>query len=65
MPTEDQKAQAVVDGLAQREPDFWLCKSCGCVWRDNHDGTLSLGMNQHSCFGCEWNTLKYCEPLYR
>lgn len=33
-----------------------LCPAgCGCLWRDNFDGTMSLGYNQRSC--------KTCEPL--
>jgi hypothetical protein len=58
-------------------PDFWLCKTCGCLWRDNHDagqypntaicdGSVSLGAKQTSCAKCEANTLPpITEPLYR
>jgi hypothetical protein len=47
-------------------PDFWRCLTCGCMWRDNHDGTVSLGgPTQKSCVECEGDTSKECEPLYR
>ena len=49
------------------QPDFWRCKTCGCLWCDNHDDSVSLGsVKQTSCLHCEDNnTLDACEPLYR
>lgn len=60
-----------------QQPDFWRCKTCGCLWRDNHDagmypgtaiegGSVSLASaKQTSCEQCEANTSSACEPLYR
>lgn len=47
-------------------PDFWRCRTCGCVWRDNHDGTVSLSsVKQTSCDMCEHApTAHACDPLY-
>jgi hypothetical protein len=49
------------------DPDFWRCRTCGCVWRDNHDGSVSLGSaKQTSCVECEMKGMpETCEPLYR
>lgn len=49
------------------EPDFWRCRACGCLWRDNHDNTVSLASaKQASCADCEMRpTFTACEPLYR
>lgn len=50
-----------------QEPDFWRCTKCGCLWRDNHDNTVSLGSaKQTSCPECELRpTSSACEPLFR
>jgi hypothetical protein len=33
---------------------YWRCKTCGCRWRDNRDGTVSLfDVAQKSCAECE------------
>lgn len=32
----------------------WKCRQCGCLWRDNLDGSVSLfDANQKSCQNCE------------
>lgn len=43
----------------------WKCKSCGCLWRDNHDGSVSLmNTEQKSCVKCENNTTEAeCEAI--
>ncbi len=53
--------------MSERQPDFWCCRTCGCLWRDNHDGTVSLGSaKQTSCGDCERKpTPEACEPLFR
>ncbi len=41
--------------IAERElcPD-WRCQTCGCLWRDNHNGTVSLfDVSQKACNECE------------
>lgn len=50
-----------------QEPDFWRCTKCGCLWRDNHDNTVSLASaKQTSCAECELRpTSSACEPLFR
>lgn len=58
-------------------PDYWRCKTCGCLWRDNHDkgvhpgtaiedGSVSLSSEkQKSCPDCEMRpSAVACEPLY-
>lgn len=36
-----------------RPPD-WRCRTCGCLWRDNGDDTVSLfDVSQKSCDACE------------
>ena len=41
---------------------FGTCEQCGCRWRDNQDGTMSLAdAEQRSCESCElaqWSQLK-------
>ncbi len=35
----------------------WKCRACGCLWRDNRDGSVSLmDEKQTSCTSCEHNT---------
>lgn len=48
-------------------PDFWRCRECGCLWRDNHDGSVSLASaKQTSCIDCEtFSTAEQCDPLWR
>jgi hypothetical protein len=53
-----------------QQPYAYVCPvGCGCMWRDNHDGTMSLfDGNQTSCKqegGCEWMPLKELAPLYK
>lgn len=57
-------------------PDYWLCRSCGCLWQDNHNGTVSLAGGSSrvrawvigerlSCEVCEALTDRTtCDPLY-
>lgn len=51
----------------ERSPDFWRCRTCGCLWRDNHDDTVSLASaKQTSCVECEMKgCADACEPLFR
>lgn len=38
---------------------------CGCVWRDNHDGTMSLfGPNSKPCDVCEQAAIDDLIPVY-
>lgn len=30
-----------------------VCKICGCLWRRNHDGTWSLGSEDHAGACCD------------
>lgn len=51
--------------LSEPEPAYWRCYTCSCLWRDNHDGTVSLaGPRQIACAQCEGSTPENCEPLY-
>jgi hypothetical protein len=58
--------QDVAELKAERErcPD-WRCRTCGCLWRDNHDGTVSLfDASQKSCDRCEHQpTTVACEEV--
>lgn len=52
--------------LLRRSPPLpipaWKCKACGCLWRDNLDGTVSLfDAHQKSCAACEGSTPAACE----
>lgn len=50
-PTQETGAQG--NSLYYRVP-VWKCKTCGCLWRDNLDGTVSLfDAPQKSCATCE------------
>lgn len=51
---------------AQGKPVAWMCPNkCGCLWRDNKDGTMSLfGQNSRSCAVCEALPLDGMTPLY-
>lgn len=46
-------------------PDYWRCRTCGCVWRDNHDDSISLGSaKQTSCDECEMKPIaQVADPL--
>lgn len=50
---------------AREQPDLWRCRTCGCLWRDNHDDTVSLAsVKQTSCVECEMKgSAEACEPL--
>jgi hypothetical protein len=42
----------------------WKCEKCGCLWRDNLDGFVSLYPNYHSCQECEMRPTKHaCKPF--
>lgn len=45
---------------------LWKCRECGCLWRDNLDGTVSLfGPAEQSCQYCESQDIaKACEPVW-
>jgi hypothetical protein len=52
-------------GAALGRAVYGLCPAgCGCIWRDNFDGTMSLGMNQRSCKVCEPKPFSELIPLY-
>lgn len=48
------------------KPTAYLCPAgCGCLWRDNQDGTMSLyGPNSKSCAACEKLPLAELIPVY-
>lgn len=48
-----------------RKPLFYVCPAgCGCRWRDNHDGTMSLfDGQQKSCSVCEPLPLSKLTPV--
>ena len=50
----------------QAEPVAYLCPAgCGCTWRDNKDGSMSLfGHNSRSCATCEHLPLSGLIPVY-
>lgn len=40
---------------------LWKCRACGCVWRDNNDGSFSLrDKDQKSCQICEFEDTTQC-----
>lgn len=47
------------------DPDAYMCPAgCGCLWRDNHNGTMSLyGPNSESCDVCEPLPLNQLVPV--
>lgn len=52
-------------GRAMGRPVYGLCPAgCGCIWRDNFDGSMSLGINQESCESCETKGFDDLIPLY-
>lgn len=53
-------------GIVHLKTVVYFCKHCGCTWRDNKDGTMSLyGHNSKSCDICENSSLDKLTPLYR
>lgn len=48
------------------QPDYWRCKSCGCLWRDNKNGSVTpAGPKQSACDRCsKGETEIECEPLW-
>ena len=52
-------------GVTMGKAVHGLCPAgCGCLWRDNFDGTMSLGYNQRSCKTCEPLPFDKLIPLY-
>jgi hypothetical protein len=53
-------------GTMDAEPVAWMCPAnCGCTWRNNHDGTMSLfGKNSKSCDVCEKLPLDELKPVH-
>jgi len=50
---------------ASGKPILYLCPAgCGCTWRDNDDGSMSLGLRQRSCEVCEFLPLDKLVALY-
>ncbi len=44
---------------------YGLCPAgCGCIWRDNLDGSMSLGVSQRSCTTCEYLPFSKLIPLF-
>lgn len=52
---------------ATREAYAYACPAgCGCLWRDNKNGTMSLyGINSKSCHACEPAPLHDLIPVYQ
>jgi hypothetical protein len=50
----------------QAQPFAYVCPAnCGCMWRDNQDGTMSLfGKRSQSCEVCETLALSALTPVY-
>lgn len=47
-------AVIATDSLRVQPPRIAICDACGCAWRDNGDGTMSLGgQHERSCSKCE------------
>lgn len=53
--------------MASERVIAYMCPvGCGCIWRDNLDGTMSLfGCNSRSCATCETLPLDKLIPLKR
>jgi len=53
------------DRVLKPEIIAYMCpNNCGCLWRDNKDGTMSLfGPNSRSCSVCEFLPLAKLIPL--
>lgn len=51
----------------EQEPEAYMCPAgCGCLWRDNKDGSMSLyGSKSQSCDVCEYLPLGELEPVVR
>lgn len=51
--------------MSTSKPFAYICTLCGCTWRNNHDGTMSLyGANSKSCKVCEDLPLSRLKPLF-
>lgn len=62
-----EKIEAALASQPEAQPFAYACPAnCGCIWRDNHDGTMSLfGKRSQSCEVCEPLPLDKLIPLYR
>lgn len=63
-----QAAVAATEGPEKNNigrPTIYMCPAgCGCLWKDNLNGTMSLyGSNSQSCDVCEWLPLGDLTPL--
>lgn len=55
-----EAARMSTDGAFRGWGPNYKCRECGCLWRNNHDGTISLfDSSQKSCASCEEYTLKH------
>lgn len=53
-----EAARQSTDGAFRGWGPNYKCRTCGCLWRNNHDDTISLfDMYQKSCTDCEGKTL--------
>ena len=64
-----EEIERVADPVAaqpQGDPAAYICQAgCGCLWRDNKDGSMSLfNGRQKSCEVCEVTPLAKMTPLY-
>lgn len=65
----EQSIPALQQALAEQAIESarhiaWKCRTCGCLWRDNFNNTVSLLNGQKSCADCELKpTTEACEPL--
>jgi hypothetical protein len=58
---EMRESARAFDALPPLTMPVWKCKTCGCLWRDNLDETVSLlDAQQKSCAECERSTPKSC-----
>ena len=61
-----EKYKRQIEASEREKPHVYICpEGCGCLWRDNTDGTMSLfNGNQKSCEVCEYLPLDKLTPLY-
>ena len=60
------RAERALAQTKEAKPTAYLCPvGCGCTWRDNGDGSMSLfGHKSQSCQICEYMPLAKLLPLY-
>lgn len=59
-----ESARMSTDGAFRGWGPHYECRSCGCRWRNNHDGTISLqDSEQESCQECEHDTVGSCNQV--